>query len=118
MNSYLLLFVLVGLLLVALAVPLLMRRVKPNRFYGLRVPATFADEQVWYQANAASGRDLLAFGLATVALAIVLGLLPIAPATYTMVLAGALAAGAIALAVIGWRRANRLLRERHRASHR
>lgn len=34
----------------------------PNRWYGLRLPATFADEQVWYDANAVGGRDMMLLG--------------------------------------------------------
>ena len=40
------------LVLMAVAVPLARRRVPPNAWYGLRVPATFADREVWYAANA------------------------------------------------------------------
>ena len=47
-------FALTGLLLAGLAVPLMRRRVPPNGLYGLRVAATFADEEVWYEANARS----------------------------------------------------------------
>ena len=35
-----------GLVFVAIAIPLIRRRIPPNRLYGLRVPATFVDE--WY----------------------------------------------------------------------
>ena len=55
-------FPVVGLLLIALGWPMAARRVPPNRWYGLRVPATFADEQVWYVANAVAGRDMMALG--------------------------------------------------------
>jgi hypothetical protein len=63
-------FLLVGLFLfgalvvIALALPLMQRRVPPNGLYGLRVSATLSDEWVWYEANAASGRDLLKLGFA------------------------------------------------------
>jgi hypothetical protein len=35
-----------GILLIAISVPLVRRRLPPNAGYGLRVPATFADEWV------------------------------------------------------------------------
>ena len=47
-----------GIVLILIALPLLFRWVGPNRMYGLRVPATFADEWVWYEANAKSARDM------------------------------------------------------------
>ena len=51
-----------AVLLIALAIPLWMRRVPPNRFYGVRTRATLADEATWYDVNARSGRDLLVSG--------------------------------------------------------
>ncbi|RMG79529.1 MAG: SdpI family protein, partial [Chloroflexi bacterium] len=57
-----------GMLLIALAVPLIRRRIPPNHWYGLRVPATFADERVWYEANARAGKELLTLGVFVIAL--------------------------------------------------
>ena len=100
-----------GLLFAALAIPLMRRRVPPNGLYGLRVPATFADEWVWYEANAKSGRDLLCFGLLLAILPIGLSFSGLGANAY---IAWAVIAvvGAIALAIAGWRRANTLLRKR------
>jgi uncharacterized membrane protein len=53
-----------GLVLVAAGVPLMHRRVPPNRWYGIRFPSTLADERTWYAVNARSGRDLLILGVA------------------------------------------------------
>jgi hypothetical protein len=36
--------------------------IRQNGLYGLRTPARFADEQVWYEANAFWGRDVMALG--------------------------------------------------------
>jgi len=47
-----------ALILIALAIPLWLRRVPPNAFYGVRTRATLADEGAWYDVNARSGRDL------------------------------------------------------------
>jgi uncharacterized membrane protein len=108
-----LLFPFVGLLLIALGWPLATRRVRPNRWYGLRVPATFADETVWYDANAVAGRDVMALGTLVVAVALVLPhLVEFRSETYAGVCAGVLGIGSLILAVRGWRIANRLLRKR------
>ena len=48
-----------ALLLALLAVPLLLRRVPPNRLYGYRTCATLGDEALWYAANAHFGRGML-----------------------------------------------------------
>lgn len=70
------LFGCVGALLIALGVPLLRRRVRPNPLYGLRIRETLADETVWYEANARLGRGQVALGAGLLLLALGLPLLP------------------------------------------
>lgn len=106
-------FAALGVLLIALGWPMASRRVRPNRWYGLRVPATLADERVWYEANALSGRDMMALGSLVLVLALVLPRVAELPsALQALVCAGVLGIGAMVLTVRGWRFANRLLRER------
>jgi uncharacterized membrane protein len=107
------LFCAVGLIFIALAVPLIRRRVRPNALYGLRVPATYADESVWYEANERSGRDLAALGLITIALALLLPLFLAEPA-YSLSMTVILLVGVMGLGIRGWRTANRLLELRRR----
>jgi uncharacterized membrane protein len=66
------LFPLLGLLLIALGWPMATRRVPPNRWYGLRVPATFADKTVWYDANAVTCRDMTGLGVIITPIALLL----------------------------------------------
>ena len=109
------LFPAIALLLIGLGAPLAARRVGPNRWYGLRMPATFADRQVWYDANALAGRDMVALG--TVLLIVSLALPPVAGLTgpaYAGACAAVLGVGSMVLAIRGWRAANRMLRERRR----
>jgi len=112
MLGFTLLFVVTGLLLVALAIPLIRRRVRPNFWYGVRTAATLADERVWYEANAASGRDLLALGVAEIVLALVLPWTGLSPTAYAGTVTVVLGAGALLLAAVGIARARRLLRDR------
>ena len=108
-----LLFIATGALMVALAIPLMRRRVKPNSLYGLRIPATFADEWVWYEANARSGRDLLILGCVLIVTPLFLSLMPGVTADLLALVSAAVAViGAVACAIVGWRRANRLLESR------
>lgn len=107
-----LLFAILGLVTIALSVPLLLRRVPPNPVYGLRVPATFKDEQVWYDANAACGRDLLLFGVVIAVLAVVLPVAGVRDMMLAVTWAVVTGVGGMVVAVIGWARANRMLRER------
>lgn len=107
------LFVLTGAALVGVAVPMVRRRVPPNPSYGLRVPATLADEWVWYEANAESGRDFLRLGGIVVAAALLLPLVPgLSEGLYAAVCTGLLLSGVLLCAWLGTRRANRLLAER------
>jgi uncharacterized membrane protein len=57
-----------GLLLVALGIPLWLRRVPRNAFYGVRFASTLSDDRIWYEINARCGRDLVAIGAGYLAL--------------------------------------------------
>lgn len=56
-------YVCIGLLFVGLALPLIRRRVPPNRYYGFRTPKTLASRTTWYAANEVAGRALLVAGV-------------------------------------------------------
>jgi len=105
-------FVLVGVFLIAVSLPMLLRRVPPNALYGLRVPATFKNEQVWYDANAASGRDMVVFGL----IVVLFGFMPPrfgwSGETHWLAWSLVVGGGAVVTAMLGWQRANRMLKAR------
>jgi len=61
------LLLLSAVLLILLAVPLWLRMVPPNHFYGVRTRATLGDEQRWYAVNASAGFDLLLSGIVLLA---------------------------------------------------
>ena len=48
------------ILIAITSLPLALRMVPPNPFYGFRTPFTGSDPAVWYAANAFVGRALLA----------------------------------------------------------
>src|SRR5438094_548962 len=76
MTLLLVIFVLSGLLLVALAIPLIRGKVGPNSWYGFRVPQTLGDPNVWYPVNRYAAKGMLWLGLATCAAAVLLYLVP------------------------------------------
>lgn len=47
---------LTGLLFIGLAIPLILRKVARNRWYGVRISKAFASEANWYAINAVGGR--------------------------------------------------------------
>jgi uncharacterized membrane protein len=104
----------VSVLLMVLGVPMMLRRIPPNPYYGLRVPATFADRWVWYEANARSGRDVTLLGVILTALATAMPWFPFPPEFGALAWAAVAAIGATVMGVAGWRRAERLLTERRR----
>lgn len=114
MNILLLVFLSTGVLLIALALPLMRRTVPPNGWYGLRVEATFADEWVWYEANAHSGRDLVVLGVVQIVSAIILRIAAVPELAYALANTGIVFAGSIVFAIVGIRRANRLADEKRR----
>lgn len=44
--------------------PMWLRLVPRNRFYGFRTRQTLASDETWYEANALAGRDLVVGGFA------------------------------------------------------
>lgn len=108
------LFVAVGLVVAALAVPLMAGKVRQNSLYGLRIPATMKDPIVWYEANRVAGRYLGAVGVLTVALALLMHVVVGAPSPLTAgVCAAWLLVGVVVATVKSVRLANRLTRLRN-----
>jgi SdpI/YhfL family protein len=56
-----------------LGIPLALKLVPPNRFYGFRTKATFASTEAWYQINFATGLALIAAGIVSGIFALLLG---------------------------------------------
>jgi hypothetical protein len=52
-----------------LAIPLALRKVRPNVVYGYRTRATLGDEELWYEANAHFGQRFLVACLVSAAVA-------------------------------------------------
>jgi tRNA A-37 threonylcarbamoyl transferase component Bud32 len=54
---------LMGLLFFMLSLPLWLRLVPMNSFYGVRLPSTFSSDQRWYDVNAVFGKHLFIWSL-------------------------------------------------------
>ncbi len=72
------LFLFSGMFLAVISVPMILGKIPPNGFYGFRVRKTMEDPEIWYTANAYSGKWLLVaslvMALATVGLYFVPGI--------------------------------------------
>jgi uncharacterized membrane protein len=103
-------YFILGMVFVALGVPLVQRRIPRNRWYGFRVRKTLATDAVWYAANEVAGRDMIWAGtiVAIVALAS-MGLAGTAePATVAMVNLGVFAVAMVAASVHSFQAVKRL----------
>jgi SdpI/YfhL protein family len=67
------LFIGLPALIFVLGVPLALRVVPPNRFYGFRTSTTFSSLDAWYQINYATGLSMMAAGVVGGLCALVLG---------------------------------------------
>ena len=87
-----------------IALPLALRKVKPNPVYGFRTRSTLGDEALWYEVNARfGGVQLVASALGAVAALLLFrpGLLPagvVLPVSLGVLIAPAVAAGLAAAA--------------------
>jgi SdpI/YhfL family protein len=101
----------IGSILILTSIPLMLRWVPRNRFFGLRVPATLRSDSVWYDVNALCARHLFLLGVVLVVLEFVLPLsmrIPLLRVVATV--------GFVAIIVADWRMANRLERQRSASS--
>ena len=58
----------------ALGIPLVLKLVPPNRFYGFRTTTSYSSADAWYQLNFATGLALVAAGAVAGLLALFLSL--------------------------------------------
>ncbi len=101
-----------GLLFIGVAIPLTQRRVPPNPLYGLRVPATLADETVWYEANAQAGKDMLRVGVLVIVVGAGLYFAPLPFGIKVVVWFLVIEVGVMGMVIHSWRFANQLLKRR------
>lgn len=60
-----------GLVITAVAIPMVLRAVPMNRWYGIRIPKAFKSDRLWYDINAYGGKLLLLYGVLLVAFGLV-----------------------------------------------
>jgi hypothetical protein len=76
MNLMVGMFVVSGLLLSVISIPMILKKIKPNGLYGFRVKKTMENPDIWYAVNSYSGKWLLGTGLVIVAAATGLSFVP------------------------------------------
>ncbi len=48
-----------GLFIIAICIPLVKRKVKMNRWFGMRLPKSYTSEENWYKINEYGGRQFI-----------------------------------------------------------
>lgn len=76
MQSLFVIYVVGGILLALLSLPLIAGKVKPNPFYGFRIRATLESPDLWYATNKFFAQRQLVVALIEVITAVALYFLP------------------------------------------
>lgn len=58
-----LIFFTVGVVFIALGIPLFQERVPPNAWYGCRTEKSLSDRKIWYAVNRVTGQDMIIGGI-------------------------------------------------------
>ncbi len=106
--------VLTGLLFIGMSIPLIRQKVPPNHWYGLRIPATHADEAVWYAANAKVGSELLVLGCLLIVVSLALSFTTLSFGVQVLLWVAVVEGGLIVVLVRSWRFANHMLQARQK----
>jgi uncharacterized membrane protein len=62
--------ILEGIIMILISIPLLIKAIKPNRFYGFRTRKTLSSPEFWYKANKYAAKELIAAGMVIIMLSI------------------------------------------------
>ena len=76
MEILLILYIISGTLLIALSLPLLFEKIRPNPLYGFRVSQTLDNREVWYAVNKYAAKRLMMVGASTIIASILLYFIP------------------------------------------
>ena len=113
-------FVGTSLLMIGLSVPLIRGRIKPNHWYGFRIPLTLNNPDIWYPANRYGGWLLLIYGLVLLVVSLVLPFLwrglteEAAMNIYGLSVAALMLVGLVPVLILSFWHAHRLAKELER----
>ena len=96
--------------MVGLGIPLILGKIPPNRWYGLRLRATLSDPRIWFPANRRMGFDMSFMGLIIVVVGLIAPLAGMSDDAYALLMSVLLLALTSGMAFRGWRYTRRLAR--------
>ncbi len=100
----------IGCLIIGLAIPLVLEKIPPNRWYGFRTSDTLADTELWYKVNRYAGRDLIVYGIYWIASGLVINRLNLEPPYGLLIWAGLIWVGMMVVVIRGMLYVNRFLK--------
>ena len=80
-----LIFPVTGLLEVGLSIPLVLEKIPPNYYYGFRVEKIYSNKEIWYKVNKYFGRDFLVMGLIVITGSLIMFVLNVSVAVFSLV---------------------------------
>jgi uncharacterized membrane protein len=109
MTTTTVLFIIGGIILIILAIPMIRGKVKPNGWYGFRMPVTQKSEEIWYPANAFAGKWLAGLGVVVMITAVLVPLIfNLTADAYAIVMTVILLGGLFILFIFSYRCAKKL----------
>jgi len=113
MIILLIVFLATGSVLIALSIPLILKRIPPNQWYGFRVPATWDDPKIWHLVNVYAAWRTLWLGVVQILVSIALYVAPgMAVSVYGFIVVAVVAFGLIIILVQGFGYIGRLTNEK------
>jgi hypothetical protein len=76
MSTMMTMFLIIGLFLAGLSIPLILGIIPPNGLYGFRIRKTIENPEIWYPVNKRAGIWLLVLGVSVVLAAAGFALIP------------------------------------------
>jgi len=105
-------FPVIGTVSILVGWPLATRRVPPNWWYGVRLPAAMSDRAIWYEVNAVTGLELTRLGAVLFAVSLGLQFVPrLSELGYVVICLAVLLVGSMRAVLRGARLAERLHHE-------
>lgn len=78
--------IMVGILVMAISIPLVYNKIPMNPIYGIRFKQSFESPEKWYQINAYGGRQLIGWSIPLILLGVATLFMPMAERRFWLVM--------------------------------
>lgn len=92
----------ISALFIGLGIPLALRKIRPNRWYGFRLSKIVYKPEIWYSVNEFGGKAMILTAIAMLGLATGISIVPgLSDRTYTILSVSIIAVGVMAILIAG-----------------